>query len=62
VNGKILCKRVIENFNDLDSKAIIKIGNVEKPLYLVFISYKYGETMSNQIELKREWLQINWIQ
>jgi hypothetical protein len=62
VNGKILCKRVIENFNDLDSKAIIKIGNVVKPLYLVFISYKYGETMSNQIELKRDWLQINWIQ
>ena len=62
VNGKILCKRVIENFNDFDSKAIIKIGNNDKPLYLVFISYKYGEKISNQIELKRDWLQINWIQ
>jgi len=62
VNGKIVCKRIIENLFDIDSNANIKVENVDKPLYLVFISYTNGDSNNDRLELNREWLQINWIQ
>lgn len=57
-NGKLICKRIIKNFYDVNSKQTSSVKNVKKPLYLVFISYKYKNNI--EVELKREWIKINW--
>jgi len=59
-NGKYICRRLIKNLYDIDNKKNIKAENVESPLYLVFISYKYEEDSYERIELKREMIKINW--
>jgi hypothetical protein len=59
-HGKIICTRTIENIYNVESKTNIKVEKVKKPLYLVFISYKRGTSFTEEIELKREILKINW--
>lgn len=58
VDGKLLCRRIIKKFYDVKTKTTIKVENVNKPLYLVFISYKYKD--KEKMEIKREWIKINW--
>ncbi len=58
--GNILCRRIIQNLYDVETKTTIKVEDVSKPLYLVFISYKRGEKITDEIELKREWIKIIW--
>jgi len=60
INGKYLCKRIIQNLFNIDTKKNIKVEDVSKPLYLVFISYKRGEKVTDEIEMKREWIKIKW--
>ncbi len=59
VNG-IVCKRTIESFYDTDSKTRIKVTDAEKPLYLVIVSYKRGEKITDKIEVQRQYLRIKW--
>ncbi|MCU0428988.1 MAG: hypothetical protein MUF42_03370 [Cytophagaceae bacterium] len=61
VNEKLICKRIIQNFYEVETKKNIKVENVSKPLYLVFISYRQGKSIVDEIETKREWVKINWI-
>jgi len=58
VDGKLFCRRIIKNLYDVDTKATTIVENVEQPLYLVFISYKYVD--KEEVEIKREWIKINW--
>lgn len=60
VDEKLICKRTIKNLYEVDKKTNTEIENVNKPLYLVFISYKLGEKFTDEIELKREWIKIKW--
>ena len=60
VNGKLMCKRTIQNLWDVETKETTKISDVKKPLYIVFLSYKMAENKTDEIELKREWIKINW--
>jgi len=61
LGDKIICKRIIQNIYDIDTKTSIKVEDVSKPLYLVFISYKRGDKVTDQIEIKREFVKIKWI-
>lgn len=54
VDGKLLCRRIIENLYNVDAQTNIKVENVSKPLYVTFISYKESQ------EIKREWIKIEW--
>ncbi|MBN4052002.1 hypothetical protein JYT53_00715 [Cytophagaceae bacterium AH-315-L13] len=61
IGDKIICKRIIQNLYDIGTKTNIKVEDVDKPLYLVFISYKRGDKVTDQIEIKREFVKIKWI-
>ena len=58
--GKIICKRTINNLYDINVGENIKIEAVTQPLYLVFISYKRGKSITDEIEIKREYIKIEW--
>ena len=58
--GKIICKRIINNLYDIKSGENIKVEAAAQPLYLVFISYKRGKTITDIIETKREYIKIEW--
>jgi hypothetical protein len=60
VQGKIICKRIIQNLHDVENNRNIKVENVTAPLYLVFISKKPGKDVMNDIEIKRESVEIRW--
>lgn len=60
INDTIICKRTIHNFYDVNSKMNMKVENIDKPFYLVFISYKRGANMADEIEVKREFVKIKW--
>lgn len=59
-NG-IVCKRTIENLFDTETSTGIKITDVSKPIYLVFISYKKGSEITDQIEVQRQSIAIEWV-
>ena len=56
----IICKRTIENLYDIDTKTSIKTKEIDKPLYLVFISYKRGENITDRIEVQRQYFKVKW--
>ena len=58
--GKIICKRTINNLYDINAGENIKVEAVGQSLYLVFISYKRGKTITDEIEIKREYIKIEW--
>lgn len=60
LKDKIQCKRTILNFYEPDTKNNIKIEDVKKPLYLVFISYTSSQDHKEDVESKREWVKIKW--
>lgn len=60
IDGKYKCRRTISNLYNIDDRLNINIKDVEKPLYLVFILYKRGKRITNEIEIKREYIKIKW--
>lgn len=59
-NGSYESIRSIKRFNDLDSDIIISNLQISKPVYLVFLSVKQYESVSDLIEVKRLSLKIEW--
>lgn len=56
----IICKRTIENLFDTETSTRIKVTDVNKTIYLVFISYKKGAEITDQIEVQRQSIAIEW--
>ena len=56
--GHIICTRTINNLYLLKDTSTPSIGEVEEPIYLVFISYEKGEGFYDRIEHKREMIKI----
>ena len=59
-NNEIICKRTIENIFEPDLGTKIKVTEVNSPLFLVFISYKRGEKITDRIEVQRQCIMIKW--
>ncbi len=53
------CTRVIENLYDVNESSQIKVSDVKKDLYLVFIAYKMNDEFE-EVELQRKALKITW--
>lgn len=61
VGKSIICKRTIENLYEPRTSTSIKTIDNTKPIYLVFMSYKRGNKVTDRIEVQREYLKIKWI-
>lgn len=56
--GNFTCKRIIQKYYIVADQTSIKVEESKDPLYLVFISYKVDGI--KEVELKREYVKINW--
>jgi len=56
----IICLRTIEKLSDTDNNREVPLKKVDKPLYLVFISYKPGQSIMDQVEMQRQCIKIEW--
>jgi hypothetical protein len=56
----IICKRTIQNFFNRDNNLNILVTDIDRPLYLVIVSYKDGDDRTNRIELQRQLVKIDW--
>jgi hypothetical protein len=61
-NGRIVGTKYIKHFFDVAERNIIKIKEMEKPLYLFFVAVsEYTATGSPSKELLRRKLKIDWV-
>lgn len=58
-NG-ISCTRTIEKVYDVSTGSTISVQDVKKDLFLVFISYKQGENLTDRIEIQRQCIKLVW--
>lgn len=58
----LVCKREIESVFIVDTKSHIRIQDMQKPLYLVFVTYEWVNDFQDKLEIQRKWLKINWIE
>ena len=56
----IQCVRTIDNVYEVPTKSTLKVSEVKKDLYLVFISYKRGDKISERLEVQRQYLKLKW--
>ncbi|MDP3975521.1 MAG: hypothetical protein Q8P95_01250 [bacterium] len=56
----IIGKRTLRNFYDVDSDRSTGVEAVSQPLYLVFISSKWETQTFVELEIKREYVKVNW--
>lgn len=54
------CTRTVESLWDRDTEIETTVSNQTKPLYLVFVSYKPGKTWSDQIEIQRQCIRVDF--
>lgn len=54
------CKRTVGKAYDVKTKKSLSLKEINAPLYLVFISYKKGENITDRIEVQRRCIKINW--
>lgn len=59
-DGKIIVTRTIKNINEIENEINRKIEEVEKPIYMVFVTYKYNKDFTNKIEFQRYFVKINF--
>lgn len=55
-----ICLRTIEKLVDADNQTEIRVSEVNQPLYLVFISYKRGQSIMDRVEVQRQCIKIEW--
>jgi|GEM_PF-1136782 len=60
--GGIAATRTISRLSDVVTRDFLEWSDVTKPLYLVFYSYGFLGNSSQQVELHRDYIKINWIQ
>lgn len=60
-NSWWVCKRQITNFYDIKTEKRTPVSKVIKDLYLVFLSSEYDFDLEKHIEIKRDFLQILWL-
>ena len=58
-NG-ITCTRTIDNILEIPARTSIKIQNIEKDIYLVFITYRRGKNVMDRIEEQRQCIKLEW--
>lgn len=58
INGQIKCTRTVKSLFDVNTRQDINLEDVDKPIYMVFISYKYDRDTGRN-EFHREVLIIN---
>ena len=59
IENKILtCTRTIQQLYDIESKEIIDLKNVEQPIYLVIVLYKYNHELGKRDEKERKLLKL----
>jgi len=58
-NG-IICKRTIGKLFDTDNQTYVNVIDIDKPMYLVFVSYNRGENVTDIIEVQRQYIEIKW--
>lgn len=52
--------RTIEQVFDVDQRSHLPLSSMKRPLYFVFIEYVYDRRLGKRVELKRNWLKVNW--
>ena len=60
-NGQIICERLIKSFYLLDTNTSNKISDISSDIYLVFISCYWSPDFSQQNEVQRDYLKLEWI-
>lgn len=60
--GRFVCTRYIKQLYDVAEKKVIKIRNIETPLYLFFVAVKdYDASGKPVTELMRRKIKIDWV-
>ena len=56
--GKIFATRTIKKINEIENEITRKIEEIDKPLYMVFTTYKYNKDFTKKIEYQRFFVKI----
>lgn len=59
-DAKLICRRTVQKLVETSTEKEIKISEVSKPLYLIFISYKPAPEITDRIEVQRQYVTLNW--
>lgn len=60
-DGKLICKRTIENLYDKTSQTSVKVADTKGKLYIVAVSAKKGKTWDDKIEVHREYIIVKMV-